>query len=239
MSAKPQMPRGASRQDQFRLRVRYCKDGRLAYLGHLEVINTINRCVRRSGLPFAVGSGFAQRIRLQFSQALPVGASSAGEYYDLLLTQKIDAEKALSALSAATPVHLGPQEVAYVSHELAALEAWLTRATWRVDFLQDTDDAVLQTGIESLRAKKTLEYLRGEKRKSIDLEETLVSYELVDGGLLLSTRSTNAGSLRPQILVAAACREVGIAQPPALRVQRTAQWHEENGCLVEAIPPAH
>ena len=80
----------ADTSNQSRLRVRYRKDGRLAYLGHLEVLGTINRSIRRSGVPFAVGNGFARRIRLQFSQALPVGASSVGEYYDLMVTERLD-----------------------------------------------------------------------------------------------------------------------------------------------------
>ena len=70
---------------QPRLRVRYKKDGRLAFLGHLEVINTHNRSIRRSGVPFAVGNGFARRMRLQFSQALPVGA-----YLEKVFSHSID-----------------------------------------------------------------------------------------------------------------------------------------------------
>ncbi len=41
----------------FRLRVRYGKRDRLKYLGHLEVIHTIERIVRRAGLPYAVTQG--------------------------------------------------------------------------------------------------------------------------------------------------------------------------------------
>ena len=55
-----------------RLRVAYVKDRRLAYLGHLDLISTVERCVRRSGLPFSIGNGFARRMRIQFSSALPV-----------------------------------------------------------------------------------------------------------------------------------------------------------------------
>ena len=36
----------------FRLRVAYKKDDRLAFLGHLELIGTIERCIRRAQLPF-------------------------------------------------------------------------------------------------------------------------------------------------------------------------------------------
>ena len=81
--------------DLNRLRVRFGKDGRLAFLGHLEVINTIGRSIRRAQLPFSVGNGFAQRMRIQFSQALPVGAASRAEYVDIYLTERIDAKEAL------------------------------------------------------------------------------------------------------------------------------------------------
>lgn len=81
-----------------RLRFQYGKDERLAFLGHLEVIGTIDRCVRRARLPFSIGNGFARRMRIQFSQALPVGASSCCEYFDVKLTERIDAEEALALL---------------------------------------------------------------------------------------------------------------------------------------------
>ena len=79
----------------FRLRVRYEQGDRLAFLGHIEVINTINRCVRRARLPFRVGNGFARRMSIQFCQALPVGASSSCEFYDLALTEQLDEQVAL------------------------------------------------------------------------------------------------------------------------------------------------
>lgn len=48
----------------FRLRVRYGKRDRLKYLGHLEVIHTIERIVRRAGLPYAVTQGFSPHMRV-------------------------------------------------------------------------------------------------------------------------------------------------------------------------------
>ena len=50
----------------FRLRVRYGKRDRLKYLGHLEVIHTIERIVRRAGLPYAVTQGFSPHMRVGF-----------------------------------------------------------------------------------------------------------------------------------------------------------------------------
>ena len=43
----------------FRLRVGYCKQGRLALLSHLEIARALERAVRRAALPFAVSQGFS------------------------------------------------------------------------------------------------------------------------------------------------------------------------------------
>ena len=48
----------------FRLRVRYGKRDRLKYLGHLEVIHTIERIVRRAGLLFGATGGYVVDLRV-------------------------------------------------------------------------------------------------------------------------------------------------------------------------------
>lgn len=219
------------RRNQYRLRVHYRKDGRLAFLGHLEVVNTINRCVRRSGLPLAVGNGFARRIRLQFSQALPVGAASGDEYYDVWLTDRVGEAQALKALRAATPPSLAPFEAAYVPASLPALEAWLDHFCWRVDFLEPCDPAALERGIRRLQEEGTLTYLRGDRAKRVNLASTLLSWEVLGGPegpvLLLATASDEAASLRPQVLIQRAMESQGLVVPRSLRVERLSQWHGE------------
>lgn len=230
----------------WRLRVRYRKDGRLAFLGHLEVMNTIMRSVRRSGLPFSVGNGFARRMRIQFSQALPVGASSQAEYFDLMLTRRVDPARALEALRAATPAGLAPLGAAYLPRKVAALEAWATVSRWSCDLMGEGLDAgALEEAVHLMRGRGTLEYQRGEKTKRVDLTETLVSLavERVAGGLHadLVTRSTNECSLRPAVLFDKAMgeRPLSGARLDYTRVCRLGQWHaEEDGRLVEPLDMA-
>lgn len=221
-----------------RLRVRYTKDGRLAYLGHLEVMNTVMRSVRRAGLPFEVGNGFARRMRIQFSQALPVGASSQDEYYDLLLSEPIDAASALVELAKATPRALAPVEAAILPRRLAALEAWADLSEWQVCVrspkvsAKGFDDALTQ-----LMAIGSIDYLRGERMRHLELDGLVERCDVtdVDGGvdLVLRTRTTDHGSLRPAVLVRAA---VGC---DPLRVCRTMQCHvAENGLCVRPMEQA-
>lgn len=224
----------------YRLRFSYQKADRLAYLGHLEVINTIERSIRRSGLPFSVGNGFARRMRVQFSQALPVGAFSDGEYVDVMLTEQIPTDEALGVLKAATPSALGPLHAAYVERRLPALEAWINRSQWHVDISGENIMASeLERCIEDVAKRGRLDFMRGDKPRSIDLTSTLVSWkadQLPDGvSLDLDTRSSNLGALRPAILLDAAFAEKSLCsvQRRAQRVCRTGQWHEDNGRLVE------
>lgn len=242
--------RTIGKPDLNRLRVRFGKDGRLAHLGHLEVINTIGRSVRRAGLPFSVGNGFAQRMRIQFSQALPVGAASTCEYYDLYLTEPIDASEALERLWEATPRALAPLEAAYVNGRMPALEAWLTRASWKVELLGTGEDFCAQKVSGTFahqREEGMLAFMRGDKPRTIDLTTTLLGWELADSGerdgwksieLSLETRSSNLGALRPAVLIEGAFTrpELAGANLDSLRVVRQAQWHEdEDGTLVSPL----
>lgn len=227
----------------YRLRVRYIKTGRLAYLGHLEVLGTINRSIRRSSLPFSVGNGFARRIRIQFSQALPVGASSDAEYYDLMLTERVEPEEALARLRQATPGGLEPQAVCYLPRKVPALEAWANRSAWSVELVgTGLDPEAADEAIRLLLKKGTLSYLRGNKPKTLDLTTTLVGWEFTATQqglhLALDTRSTNDGALRPAVLIRAALEEepLAAASLTTLRVNRVGQWHErQDGGLVEPL----
>lgn len=111
----------------FRLRVRYGKRDRLKYLGHLEVIHTIERIVRRAGLPYAVTQGFSPHMRVGFSSALPVGTSSTCEWYDLFMTEFVGLDEAFERLAVASPADLAPIEAAYIDVRTPALTAQLTR----------------------------------------------------------------------------------------------------------------
>ncbi len=197
----------------YRIRVRYGKRGRLKYLGHLEVIHTIERIVRRAGLPYAVTQGFSPHMRVGFSSALPVGTSSTCEWYDLFMIEKLPLEDVFARLHAASPADLAPIEAAYIDVRTPALTAQLTRLAYRIDLTIAPGAQVavedIAHAIDTLRAGHGIDYARGKKSKRLDLDRTLVGYELSAGEkpdhivLTLDTHADNEGSMRPEILLAA------------------------------------
>ena len=96
----------------------------------------------------------------------------------------------------------------------SALTAQLTRLSYRIDLHLDPEAPVavdeVRRAIDTLRAAHGIDYARGKKSKRLDLDHTLVGYELKAGErpdhlvLILDTHADNEGSMRPEILLSAA-----------------------------------
>lgn len=228
--------------ERFLLRVHYQKAGRLRFLGHLDVMRALERSVRRAHLPFCVTQGFSPRMKCAFSAALPLGAASESEYFDLTLGSYVPVDEALSRLAAALPDDLAPLGAAYVSPRSPALGAWLDRARWRLRLSTDALPEEVSAALDVLAAQGELSYMRGKKQKRVDLGRTLVGCDVgaCDGGveLVVDTRSSNEGALRPEVLVRGAfdLPELAGRSLGDVSVFREGQWHEEeDGSLVEAL----
>ncbi|MEA1996518.1 MAG: TIGR03960 family B12-binding radical SAM protein, partial [Gemmatimonadota bacterium] len=77
------LPVAAQGTDRRLWRVRYSKKGLLRFVGHLDMISNIEFMLRRSGVEVLYSGGFSPRMRLHFSQPLPLGIESEAEYFDL------------------------------------------------------------------------------------------------------------------------------------------------------------
>lgn len=223
------------------MRFEYPKTDRLAFLGHLELIATIERSVRRAGLPFAVSNGFARRMRIQFSSALPVGVSSKAEYFDLFLTEKLDCEDTLDHLRRFSPAALAPVRACHADPSLPALEAWLNRSSWKLDLGTAADPAVFEQGVQAVLERGSFTYMRGEKEKTVDVGAAYVSHRIEASEqasfLYLETLAQPFGSMRPEAF-ARACFNASAAPqaaPAYLKCVRLAQYHLDDGALVEPI----
>jgi radical SAM family uncharacterized protein len=64
-------------------RIRFAKVGRSAFLGHLDLVRLIARCLRRADLPLAMTRGFSPKPRVSFGPALGLGVPSLGELMDV------------------------------------------------------------------------------------------------------------------------------------------------------------
>lgn len=196
----------------FRLRVTFCKQGRLALLSHLEVARALERAVRRAGLPFAVSQGFSPHMKIAFGAALPVGVGGTRELFDLQMTRYVRPEQALADLQAASVPDLMVKACSYIDAHAPAASAAYPVSTYR---------ALLSHAPATLAVPGEVRVIRKKKEKVLQVTDFLANEpELAGAVLTFSLESKPTGSLRPDVLLHACLDEEGEA-PLALLVENT------------------
>lgn len=85
-----------------RFRLRFGKQGNLRFIGHRDLMRTVERLLRRARLKVATSQGFHPKPRASYLSALPLGFSSCDEAMELILEEETSAEDLLARLNAAS-----------------------------------------------------------------------------------------------------------------------------------------
>jgi radical SAM family uncharacterized protein/radical SAM-linked protein len=99
---RPQPATRITQADGVRYRLRYTKLGRIAYLGHLDLIRHLPRVFRRAGLEVFYSVGFHPKPELAFGPALGLGIPSLGELLDVKLIDRLAPAELAQRLQAVT-----------------------------------------------------------------------------------------------------------------------------------------
>lgn len=177
----------------FRLRCVHVKQGRLALLSHLELARTVERTVRRAGLPFAITQGFSPHMKIAFGSALPVGVGSTCELFDVMLTHYVPVDQALLLLQAASVPDLMIQDCFYMEPTALAASVAFPFCTYEAMFDKPVLSAVVPDQISVVRKRK---------EKTLIVADYLVNpFEYDDHRVRFTLRSRASGSLRPDVLM--------------------------------------
>ncbi len=218
----------------FRLRVQYKITGRLAYLSHLETVRSMERVIRRAGLPFAITEGFNPHMKVAFGPALPVGSASNGEYLDVRLQEYLAPDDALAALQMAAPANLMPIACEYVESGADAIEVAYPVSVWHVEFFQDCVRLPeLADAFTRLLALGYIEVVKKKGRKEtvkrVEFEGRLMDPPVLsenDGcvSVRFVTRLDANGALRPDKFIDAALADIS-GQPDIKSLTRVELRH--------------
>ncbi len=180
---------------RFRLRVTYSIEGRLSMLSHLELARTLERIVRRAGLPFAVSNGFSPHMKISFGSALPVGVGGRHEIFDLQLVDYISLDKVKAALVAATAPGIEISDCKYIENSEAAASVALPVSVY---------EAVLSGPIDSLDVPDEIKVKRKKKDRIVSVSDHLVGDVDIDVDTVTFTLvALDTGSLRPDVFMKA------------------------------------
>jgi radical SAM-linked protein len=68
-----------------RLRLRYCKDEILQYVGHRDLLRLVMRILHQAAIPYALSEGFSPKPKVSFAPALSLGVMADHELVDIEL----------------------------------------------------------------------------------------------------------------------------------------------------------
>ena len=101
--AKPKPQQRFAVDERHKIRLRYAKLGRLAYLGHLDVARVLARVFRRAHLDVAYSQGFHPKPVMEYGPALSLGIPSLGELFDISLANELPPSEVLERLQQVSP----------------------------------------------------------------------------------------------------------------------------------------
>lgn len=87
----------------MRYLTKFTKEENIKFISHLDVLKTIQKNIRRAGIPVEFSQGFNPHMNTSIAQPLSVGVYSSGEYMDMVLTTEMDEKEIVDKLNATAP----------------------------------------------------------------------------------------------------------------------------------------
>ena len=199
------------------------------HLGLLDLQRTMQRALRRSGLPIAYSNGFNPHIVMSFASALSSGIPGDAELLDVSLKGEATAEECIAAMNRVLPPALQVSRVRMVDDRFPKVSAALRQAEYTIT-LRGGGACAIASALPAFLAQEEIMALRKTRRS-----ETMVNIRPMIHALLTARVSfVEAATLKPDVLVESLCAFAG-AQPERCEIRRTCLLGEKDGQSVPLI----
>ena len=89
--------------EKISLRAVFAKRDRAIFISHLDLLRTMQRAIKRSGIPVWYSQGFNPHIYLNFPLALSLGVTSETEFMDFAVTDECDKNVLMDKINTVMP----------------------------------------------------------------------------------------------------------------------------------------
>jgi radical SAM-linked protein len=231
-----------------RLRLQYAKRGRLRFASHRDFQRSLERAMRRAGVPIAFSAGFSPHPKVSYANAAPTGAASEAEYLEIAVVERCDPERLKQALDESLPDGLDIVDVVEVRTKEFADRLQASR--WRIA-LPGVEDHQLGEALVAFLAADEVEVERLTKngRRRFDARGAVVSAESVPPradeaalgpcAILELVVRHQSPAVRPDDVLAGLRESSGLTPPVAPSVTRLAQGplDPQTGALGDPLGP--
>ncbi|MDD4094730.1 MAG: TIGR03936 family radical SAM-associated protein [Oscillospiraceae bacterium] len=115
------------------VRVRFERKGSIVYIGHLDLMRTFERTLRRAGMPVQYTQGYNPRPTLVFALPLGVGIATTDDCVDIFFNEKIDIEEFPDRFNAYCPTGLRALAAWEIPDSGKSIMSLVTAATYRIN----------------------------------------------------------------------------------------------------------
>ncbi len=213
----------------MKLRIKYAKLGALKYIGHLDVMRSFQKAIRRAGLQVAYTKGFSPHQIISFAAPMPLGMTSEGEYFDGEFEAAESSEAVVSALNRVLPPELAVFDCVQLSEQAKASMAIVTATDYVIYRHPESEADSVSRVLDRLDAFFSREHIPVIKKtksgeKETDIRPLLYRMrryrEAVDGpvaeqdipgeGIYLCVSSGSTDNLKPELVFEALLSEAGL-----------------------------
>jgi len=196
------------------------KSERIRHIGHLDIQRSVQRGLRRSGLPVAYSNGFNPHILVTFASALSTGACGLREIMDVTMAEEVTEEEFLTRMNRAMPPEMPLLEARRLPDKHPALMASVAAAEYDL-LLRDPARAERLTGaLPALLAMEEVSAIRKTKSgmKACDIRPLIFALRGEGAHIRATLALTEREACKPNMLLEALKRTAGIPEEEEVRM---------------------
>lgn len=226
----------------MRMLLQFQKGDIVRHLGLLDLQRTMQRALRRSGLPVAYSKGFNPHMVMSFASALSSGIPGDAELLDVsLCDDHVTEEMCLEAMNRVLPPSLRASRVRLVDDRFPKVGAALEQAEYRIVANGEPAKKIVAV-MEQFLAEEEIMALRKTKKSETMVNIRPMIHELraeYDGQtdrmtMFARVSFVEAATLKPELLLSALSTYAGV-ELGRHEIRRTALLGMVNGQPVPLI----
>lgn len=223
----------------MRMLMQFQKGDIVRHLGLLDLQRTIQRALRRSGLPIAYSNGFNPHIVMSFASALSSGVPGDAELLDVSLNGDTTEEACLEAMNRVLPPALKVSRIRLVDDRFPKVTAAMQQAQYRITLRGENTEKMVSAIADFLKEEEIMALRKTKKAETmvnirpmihvLDAEHNGVEDTAV---IIARVSFVETATLKPDLLMNTLAKYAGV-ELPKCEIRRTHLLGLVNG---EAVP---
>ena len=198
----------------MKIRCKFRKTGYLKFIGHLDVMRTFQKVMRRAEIDVQYSAGFSPHQKMTFATPLGLGAVSVGEYMDVEVGACPPKQEFIDLLNAVSVPELAVLDASLLPDDAKNAMSLIAAADYEVSFREgkEPDDlAEFFDGMLEFYDRPEIVVTKATKKNTVevDLRKQIRLLKRRGDRLFMRVDTGSASNLKPELLFATYAQSIG------------------------------